>query len=173
MAHRYNTQFNLGSLLCLLVLLVPTLAQTSAEKKPQAKVSDNETRNLSEAESLEAQRRVFAISLVTSLADEARSYRDQALRPSVLARAADALWDADPDTARSLFRRAWEAAEKGDAEEVTLKTLDAGSPAATALVTALRRSSGRDLRADVLKLAARRDRALGEEFLSKDRKSVV
>lgn len=35
------------------------------------------------------------------------------------------------------------------------------------MVTALRRMSGRDLRSEVLNMAARRDRALGEEFLAK------
>ena len=52
-----------------------------------------------------------------SLADEARSYKDLALRARVLARSADALWDLDPDGARILLRRAWEAAEKADAAE--------------------------------------------------------
>ena len=43
-----------------------------------------------------------------------------------------------------------------------------GVPAnAAEIVTALRRSSSEDLRADVLALAARRDQNLGEEFLSK------
>ncbi len=153
----------LASLLCLLVLPVPTLAQTAAEKKLQAKVSESGTSKLGERDSLEAQRRIFAISVVTSLADEARSYHDLALRPRVLARAADTLWAADSDAARTLFRRAWEAAEKGDAEELTIKTKDNPPP----MVIALRRMSGRDLRSEVLSLAARRDRALGEEFLAK------
>lgn len=163
MANHYRTVLNLISLLCLLVLPVPTLAQTAAEKKLQAKASEKEISKGSEADSLEAQRRIFAISLVISLADEARSYHDLALRPHVLARAADTLWDSDSDTARTLFRRAWEAAEKGDAEEVTLKTKDSPPP----MVIALRRMSGRDLRSEVLSLVARRDRALGEEFLAK------
>ena len=112
---------------------------------------------------LEAQRRTFAISLVMSLADEARSYRDLALRASVLARAADTLWDADSDAARTQFRRAWEAAEKADAEEVTTPQTKDSSPV---MVIAFRKMSG-DLRTEVIILAARRDRALGEEFLAK------
>lgn len=163
MANHYGRILNLVSLLCLLMLPIPSLAQTVAEKILQAKAGEKEISQVSETDSLEAQRRTFAISLITSLADEARNYHDLALRPRVLARAADTLWDADRDTARLLFRRAWKSAEKGDAEEVTLKTKDSPPP----MVTALLRMSGRDLRAEVLGLAARRDRALGEEFLTK------
>src|SRR5216684_5214742 len=63
-----------------------------------------------------AQRRTTAISLLTALADDARSFKDQALRARVQARAADALWTTEPERARDLFHRAWDAAEIGDAE---------------------------------------------------------
>ena len=153
--------------LVLLALLVPSLAQTLADKRLKNSPGEKETSKSEEADALEAQRRTFAVSLVLSLADDARSYRDLALRPHVLARAADTLWNADTDTARKFFRWAWEAAEKGDAEELTLQDQGGVSPKAAAMATALRRSSGSDLRADVLALAARRDRALCEEFLNK------
>ena len=143
------------SRLCLLMLPFSILAQ------------NKEPRKTSEGLSLDSERRAFAISLVTSLADETRNYNDMALRPRVLARAADTLWDADSDTARTLFRRAWEAAEKGDAEGLTNKSPDSVPAMATELVTALRRESGYDLRAEVLALATRRDQKLGEEFLKK------
>ena len=105
----------------------------------------------------------FAASLVISLATEARSFSDVPLRPRVIARAADVLWDADNVNARALFKRAWEEAEKGDADEVTIKTKD--NP--PAMVTALRRMSGRDLRFEVLSVIAKRDRALSEEYFAK------
>jgi hypothetical protein len=111
----------------------------------------------------EEQLPAFAVSLVISLATEARSYSDVALRPRVLARAADVLWDADNVNARALFKRAWEEAEKGDADDVTIKTKD--NP--PAMVTAMRRMSGRDLRFEVLSMMAKRDRALSEEFFAK------
>lgn len=136
------------------------MAQTTS-KKPEAKT--NKETKLTDPDSEESQRRVFAISLITSLADEARSYHDTRLRPPVLARAADTLWEFDRDTAVVLFRRAWEAAESADEEEVTLKTIDNPPP----MVIGLRRIGGRDLRYEVLTLASRRDRALGEEFLEK------
>lgn len=114
-------------------------------------------------DAIEAQRRTFAASIIMSLADEARSYKDPALRARVLARAGDALWDVDPDGARILFRRAWEAAEKADAPE------DSGpsNSSAPAMLIAMRRSTSGDSRAEVLNIAARRDRALGDEFLAK------
>jgi hypothetical protein len=140
-----------------------TLAPKKSQTKSEAKTDESKAK-LSEADLLEAQRRAFSISLLMSLADEARSYSDLALRPRVLARAADMLWDADSDAARTQFRRAWEAAEKADAGEVTTPQTKDGF---TGLVIALRKVSDGDLRSEVLTLAARRDRQLGEEFLAK------
>lgn len=156
-------QLSVMSLSCLVVLTFPALAQSDAGRRIQANVSEKESSKVSEPDPLEAQRRAFAISLVIAIANEARTYSDLALRPRVLAHAADVLWDADNFTARALFRRAWEAAEKGDAEDVTVKTKDNPPP----MVIALRRMSGHDLRSEVLGMAARRDRALREEFFAK------
>ena len=61
-----------------------------------------------------------------------------------------------------MFKRAWEEAEKGDAD-ITIKTKDKPP----AIVTAMRRMSGRDLRAEVLTVMAKRDRALADEFFAK------
>ena len=137
----YSKALNLVALLCLLTLPIPTLSQTESKNKPQTKTTDREIPKLSESDSLETQRRTFAISLITSLADEARSYQDLALRPRVLSRAADALWTTDSERARLLFRRAWEAAEKGDAAEPTSKTPEGAPPAATATPGPSRASS--------------------------------
>src|SRR6185369_498 len=79
------------------------------------------------------------------------------------ARAADVLWDTDPERARELFRRAWEAAETVDAETAKkraeeMKRLESeGGPVVV--------RGGPDLRSEVLRLVAKRDRKLGEEFL--------
>jgi hypothetical protein len=135
------------------------------QTKPEARTTESKTR-AAEAALLEAQRRAFAISIVMSLADEARSYRDLALRPRVIAQAADTLWDADNDAARTLFRRAWDAAEKADAEDGPTSQTKDGSPAMLIVVSS-NDGTGGDSRAEVLTLAARRDRALGEEFLAK------
>jgi hypothetical protein len=138
--------------------------QPIAQPKPTPETNKNETGNVIDAEALEMQRRTFAVSLIITLAEEARSYKNLALRSRVLGRSADALWNADSDGARTLFRRAWEAAEIADGED------NSGPPAKDAppvMVIALRKISGGDLRSEVLNLAARRDRALGEEFLAK------
>jgi hypothetical protein len=160
MRSNFTTVISMLLLFCCASLPVRTSAQTP-DKKPAAKTIVKEEFKLPDSD--ESQRRVFAISLITSLADEARSYHDVELRPRVLARAADALWEVDRDTALVLFRRAWEAAEKADAEEVSLKTKDKPP----AMVIGLRRIAGNDIRSEVLSLIARRDRALGEEFLAK------
>jgi hypothetical protein len=146
----------------------PATPQANESQSKTAKAVEGDATKISEAVLIEEQRRTFAVSMLMSLTDEARKYRDITLRPRVLARAADTLWDADSDTAKTQFRRAWEAAEKADAEDAdgggaTTKTKNAPP----AMVIALRKMTGRDLRSEVLTLAARRDRALGEEFLAK------
>ncbi|HLA10777.1 MAG TPA: hypothetical protein VJ023_09305 [Pyrinomonadaceae bacterium] len=150
-------------LVCFLGFSATGFAQESAEKKtPPAKPKAVKAE---EADALDAQRRLVAASLLTALADESRSFRDQALRARVGARAADAFWNTDEDKARALFRRAWDEAETADAEaarkyneEIRRQRQDGGP-------FAMRRP--RDLRSEVLRLVAKRDSKLGEEFLKK------
>lgn len=111
------------------------------------------------------ERRNVAVSLLTSLADDARSFRDQKLRARVLARTADALWTSEPERARDLFRRAWEAAEAGDAEAARLAAEDARRQQQQ--TGAVIRRGGRDMRSEVLRILSKRDRKLTEEFLAK------
>jgi hypothetical protein len=119
--------------------------------------------NTEEADAEAAQQRTVAISLVTTLAEEARSFKDQTRRARVQARAADVLWDTDPERARELFRRAWEAAETVDTEtakkraEEMRRQENQGEPMVV--------RGGPSLRSEVLRLVAKRDRKLGEEFL--------
>lgn len=130
-------------------------------RQPPVPASPKKNDDLQKA--VEEQRRTFAVAIVMSLADDARSYQDLALRARVLARCADVLWDTDPDGARVLLRRAWEAAEKADVSE------DAGpsNNSTPTMVIAQRRWAGGDSRAEVLNVAARRDQSLGDEFLAK------
>lgn len=156
-------------LISLIILLPSALAQDPAAKLLRPQANEIERSNTAApADAMEDERRAFAISLVISLADETRSYSDLALRPRVLAHSADTLWKVDNTTARALFRRAWEAAEQGDAQDLTVKTKDNPPP----MVVGLRRLSGRDLRAEVLSLVARRDRTLAEEFFTKLKKET-
>ena len=119
--------------------------------------------NTEEADAEAAQQRTVAISLVTSLADEARSFKDQTRRARVQARAADVLWDTDPERARELFRRAWEAAEIVDAETAKKRAEEMKRMESEGGPVVVR--GGPDLRSEVLRLVAKRDRKLGEEFL--------
>lgn len=129
----------------------------------QSSPSASPTKDAVGTEALEVQRRTFAASIIMSLAHEARSYKNLALRARVLARSADILWVLDPPEARTLLRRAWEAAEQADAEDV-----GPSNSSAPVMVVAWRRGGdGGDSRAEVLNIAARRDRALGDEFLAK------
>lgn len=138
--------------LCLSLFASVTLAQP---KKPKV--------NNEEADAEAAQQRTVAISLVTSLADEARSFKDQTRRARVQARAADVLWDTEPERARELFRRAWEAAEIVDAEAARKRAEEMKRMEAEGGQVVVR--GGPDLRSEVLRLVAKRDRKLGEEFL--------
>ena len=155
----------IGLITCLLALTFSSLSQTKTQNRVAAE--QPEKRNIDiDANASEAQRRTFAASMVIALATEARSYKDLALRTRVLARAADALWDADRITARALFVRAWEVAEAADADDSTIGPKIPDKKLA-ARISALRKANGIDLRVDVLSLASRRDRSLGEQFLAK------
>ncbi|HLL77759.1 MAG TPA: hypothetical protein VK421_21050 [Pyrinomonadaceae bacterium] len=156
---------SLVAALSLSALLAPalSLAQSPAGGAQTPKARPRQPK--AEADPLAEIRRTTAISLITSLADEARSFRDETLRARVQARAADALWETDQERARSLFRRAWDAADAADreaqrrGEEERRRQREQGGPAVW--------MNPPNLRSEVLRLASRRERALGEEFLAK------
>ena len=141
-----------------------TIAQPAPVSSPAK--SPAKARKLSAAEKAKAeQQKALALSLLISLSNDARNFRDQKLRARTLGRIADGLWEADPDQSRTLFHRAWEAADVADEEAGRLFREDMQR----------QQSSGRgavgslppDLRSEVLRMAAKRDRALGEELLEK------
>lgn len=142
-------------------------ATKSAESAPaEPKSGEPKTAGLSEAEQKLRARRAQARSLLIALATDARTFSDQTLRARALARIADALWTVDAEQGRLLFRKAWEAAEVADQEsdrklqeEVQQQKDKTGGRFAVSLPASLRR--------EVLRLAARHDRALGEELLDK------
>ena len=162
-AHKPQRRYVLATkrLLVVILFVCSSLSQGSTQLQAQKKPEE-----ILDADAIKAQRRAFAISLITTLSDEARSFKDMKLRPRVLARAADALWESDKILARNLFRRAWDAAEQTDAEDSppAPSTSKGLSPA---MIIVLRRGSSSDLRSEVLNLVARRDRALAEEFLDR------
>ena len=147
-------------LLCLLFTATVTQAQV-ARTAPPAKSAA-----MTEEEIKARERRARARSLLVSLSTDARQFNDQTLRARALARIADALWQVDAEQGRLLFRKAWEAAEVADLEsdrklqeDISQQKARTGGGYVISLPPNLRR--------EVLKLAARHDRALGEELLEK------
>jgi len=160
---------SLGTILLVSCAAFSTAAQST---NPSSNLEGRENRaaakaarDANAARTKEA-RLAFAIHLVSSLADDARSFKDDSLRVRVQARAADILWEVDRARARTLFERSWEAAQMVDQE---------GRQKAAA--ERQRFLSGRggtgfipnppNLCAEVLRLASSHDRALAETFLGK------
>jgi hypothetical protein len=147
----------------------PETKTATAEKPTPAKTASSKTASVDKASADAEQlriRRSQARSLLIALSTDARTFRDQTLRARSLARIADALWQVDAEQGRSMFRKAWEAAEIADQEsdrklqeEIQQQKTRTGGGYAISLPPNLRR--------EVLRLAARRDRVLGEEFLEK------
>ena len=104
----------------LMALQIASSAQAPAAKTKKTAVKKVAGEVDRHADPIAEARRTMAGSLLTSLADEARSFRDLALRARVQARSADALWDTDPENARTLFKRAWDSAESADEENARL-----------------------------------------------------
>ena len=155
-------------ILAVCVSASAVVAQTPDTKPaPPAKTAAAKKAAVSPEAELELkERRAKARSLLVALSSDARTFRDETLRARSLARIADALWPVDTDQGRLLFRKAWEAAEVADIEsdkklqeEIRQQKTRTGGGYAINLPPNVRR--------EVLRLAARRDRTLGEEFLDK------
>ncbi len=155
-------------ILAVCVSASAVVAQTPDTKPaPPAKTAAAKKAAVSPEAELELkERRAKARSLLVALSSDARTFRDETLRARSLARIADALWPVDTDQGRLLFRKAWEAAEVADIEsdkklqeEIRQQKSRTGGGYAINLPPNVRR--------EVLRLAARRDRTLGEEFLDK------
>lgn len=155
-------------IVCLLGLSSFLAAQPNEPTKtaPAKGVAANsKTAKDPEAERILRERRANAQSMLIALAADAGSYNDQTLRARTQARIADALWDADPEKAKTLFRKAWESAEIVDQESQRKMQEDIKQQEAKGGNVAV--SGPPNIRGEVLRLAARRDRALGEELLTK------
>lgn len=113
------------------------------------------------------ERRARARSLLVSLSSDARMFHDQTLRARSLARIADALWKVDAEQGRLLFRKAWEAAEVADQENDKKLQEEIRQQQARTGGGGYAVNTPPNIRREVLRLAARHDRALSEEFLEK------
>jgi hypothetical protein len=153
------------SLLMLALFSMSADAQPVEPRKPtQAETANAKNEKDAEAERIR-ERRANAQSLLISLAADAGNYTDQTLRARTFARIADVLWDADPERARAMFRKAWDAAEVVDEQNrrITLEEIQQ-QEARRGSVAVTNRPS---IRSEVVRMAARRDRKLGEELLAK------
>ena len=112
-----------------------------------------------EAERLLKERRANAQSLLINLAADARSFNDAITRGRTLARVANVIWDADRERARTMFRLAWEAAEIADKQAFEASRTQTRE---TQSGPGLGYSTWPEVRREVMRLAARRDRALAE-----------
>jgi hypothetical protein len=120
------------------------LSPAAAQKRPASKES-------------ESNRRATAIELITTTAENARAFKDQFYRARVQALAADALWPHDETRARSIFRRAWDAATAFDKSEQEAEEKETGV-ASMLLIT--------ESRDEVLRITAGRDPELAQTFLN-------
>src|ERR1051326_1706623 len=156
------------ALAVLLAVCAAGLSQSSDANKTSPKTAANNSKSAkdAEAERILKERRDNAQNLLINLAADAGRFNDQTLRARTQARIADVLWSADPERARALFRKAWESAEIVDQdaqrklqEEIKQQQAKGGGNVAV--------TGPRDIRSEVLRMAARHDRALGEELLAK------
>ena len=155
----------LSLLSCLLLAVTVTTAAQSTEKPTRTKTAPAKSAVAAEVDAETKERHARARSLLMALSSDARTFNDPMLRARSLARIADALWQVDTEQGRLMFRKAWEAAESADLEsdrklqeEIREKKARGGS---------YTYNSPPNVRREVLRLAARHDRALSEEFLEK------
>ena len=174
MAHRLSLATLVLSLTLLCSFAPPAAAQATSDKpgsQPQPASSPAKTSASNKANAAAAakakidQQHALALSLLVSLATDARSFPDQRLRARTLSRIADSLWEPDPEQGRALFRRAWDAAVAADQE--SLRKMEEERKQQEAKSGSYSIATPPDLRSEVLRLAARHDRALGEELLDK------
>ncbi len=122
--------------------------RTTANKRAQTQKSQQEKRN--------------AVAALNEVAEDARRIEDEYQRALLLARCADALWAADKEAARAIFRRAWEAAAASDVAEMK-QAHETGDESGAHYFT--------DAREEILTTVARRDAHLAELFFQEMLKS--
>ncbi|MBD0326543.1 MAG: hypothetical protein ICV68_08925, partial [Pyrinomonadaceae bacterium] len=154
------TQLFIPLLALLLALFSSSFQPTSAQQRGRSSSNNRRARPTAKAQSQEAERarRAKALTLLVEMADEARTIDDLFYRARLQALAADALYPFDQQRARSIFRRAWEAATLADKAEHEVETANAGTtPDEVGPFT--------EARDEVLAKTAARDAALADVFL--------
>jgi hypothetical protein len=156
-------------LACLLIFSATANAQPNSVQKAVVKTADGNVKPARdpETERILKERRANAQSLLINLAADARNFNDQTLRARTMARIAGVLWEADHERARTMFRAAWDAAEIADKEGRERVQEDIRQQRNKTSGQGYAVASPPNIRREVLRLAAQRDRALGEELLGK------
>src|ERR1051326_7530007 len=160
-------------LVVIAAAFVVAQAQTKPANSAPSKVSVEKTAAEMEAERVLKERRASAQALLINLAADARNFNDATVRARTQARIADALWDADGERSRAMFRSAFDAAEVADAESEQRVQEDIRQQQARTGRGGYVIATPPNLRREVLSLAGKRDSKLGEELLGryKDQKS--
>ena len=141
----------------------PFRTSNSERRKAKPKVAATASADAA----FEQAQRSTAISIIKDLVESAERFRDPAVKVRTQARAADALWNADPVSARSLFVRAWSSADKLDGEFERTAQEARASALANRGGGSVMVPNAASLRSEVLALAARRDTSLGNFFVTK------
>src|SRR4051812_44143179 len=147
---RTACRFHFIALLALAFALLSTSAWAQRQQRGRApRTSPAPNKNAERAKLTQA------LTLLIETADKARLFDDLFYRARVQALAADALWPHDERQARTIFRRAWEAATASDKAEQGEAASGTGLlPASHENVT--------DARDEVLRKAAARDARLAD-----------
>lgn len=148
------------------ILLCSAQNKRSPQPSPSAKTTDKKTKQPS-PEELEQQAKIdFALSLIDSLAEDARKYKNRVASVRVQAKAADLIWERDSERARTIFLRAWTLAETVEEEEQKLveekKKKFLSGESQNGFIP-----SPPNLRGEILQFVGRRDRKLSEELLAR------
>jgi hypothetical protein len=153
--------------LCVCTLPVSFGSVQTPQTKPVVapKTVSNKTAT-PESNQKDRARRNQARSLLVALSTDARNFSDTTLRARSLARIADTLWQVDVDQARLMFRKAWDAAETAD-QENDLKVQEDIARQKAKSGGGYAYNEPPRIRREVLRLAARHDKILSEEFLEK------
>ncbi len=144
-----------------------TSAQTPQNKTAVATKTDATKSATAEADQKDRVRRNQARSLLVALSTDARNFSNTTLRARSLARIADTLWQVDVDQAKLMFRKAWDAAETADQENDLKVQEDIARQKAKNGGGGYVTNDPPKIRREVLRLAARHDKVLSEEFLEK------
>lgn len=169
-----NFTVTIATILYILAASHSSIAQSSSasQKSPTAKSANQKKAQTISQKELEQQAKTnFALSLINSLADDAKKYDDRVAGVRVQAKAADLLWETDTERARTIFRRAWllaeevEEAEQKLVEEKKRKFLSGESQNGFIPLPP-------NLRGEILQIVAQRDKQLSEELLAALKKKI-